>query len=90
MSTLTDRYCPHCFRQLREGRKNWYWCPNDYVCGFECDVAIDNRTISKLDSLTRHRDKLELKMKSLIESHQCEILRLQGEIDSIDEQAPQG
>lgn len=86
MSRLTDRYCPNCFRQLNEGVKDWYWCPDTYHCEYECDISKNDTTLSKSESLTGRRSKLEKRFEEVKASYERERDALIVEIDNLKSQ----
>lgn len=83
MSTITNRYCPHCYRQLNEGVKDWLWCPDTYHCEYECDISKNDATLSRIEALKLKREKLIAQRDALIEQHNRDIEQLQNEIDNI-------
>lgn len=83
MSTLTDRYCPHCFRQLNEGVKDWLWCPDTYICEYECDISKQDTTIDYSEMLLLKRKKLEAEFIETKEQYERDLANIEQQIKSI-------
>lgn len=84
MSTITDRYCPHCFRQLNEGIKDWLWCPDTYYCEYECDISKNDTTLSKMEARQGKVHKLKKRFEDAKASYEYERDLLLAEIKRLE------
>lgn len=83
MSTLTDRYCPNCFRRLNEGVKDWLWCPDTYYCEFECNISKEDKTISELEMYEKKLERTKRQLDDLNDKYDREKMDLENFIASL-------
>ena len=83
MSTVTNRFCPHCFRRLNEGVKDWLWCPDTYICEYECDISKNDTTLSERQAQLAKLDKLESNFEDHKKQYELERVRLLYEIENL-------